>query len=155
MLNFITRLLRHSQQVNREEDSGVHYDQIIDEMQEEAIRQCWILVRRDEEGLRQCSALVDGKMDVSSGKRWRTEEKVSKLLEPELSSEIPVTSSNPRTFRKYNQSRIARQCTVSRRFHVGNGKELRSIVNHGLIPRGVSLRMGRQVMFLHLCESDG
>ena len=28
---FITRLLRHSQQVNREEDAGVHYDQVIDE----------------------------------------------------------------------------------------------------------------------------
>ena len=28
---FIARLLRHSQQVNREEDAGVHYDQIIDE----------------------------------------------------------------------------------------------------------------------------
>ena len=31
--------------------------------------------------------------------------------------------------------------------HVGNGKELWSIVNHGLIPGGVSLRMGRQPVF--------
>ena len=31
-------------------------------------------------------------------------------------------------------------------YHVGNGKELRSIVNHGLIPGGVSLRMGRQAV---------
>ena len=31
--------------------------------------------------------------------------------------------------------------------HVGNGKELWSIVNHGLIPGGVSLRMGRQAVF--------
>ena len=28
---FITRLLRHSQQVYREEDAGVHYDQVIEE----------------------------------------------------------------------------------------------------------------------------
>ena len=28
---FITRLLRHSKQVNREEDGGVHYDQVIDD----------------------------------------------------------------------------------------------------------------------------
>ena len=28
---FITRLLRHSQKVYREEDGGVHYDQVIDE----------------------------------------------------------------------------------------------------------------------------
>ena len=31
--------------------------------------------------------------------------------------------------------------------HVGNGKELRSIVNHGLIPGGVSLRTGRHAVF--------
>ena len=28
---FITRILRHSQKVNREEDAGVHYDQVINE----------------------------------------------------------------------------------------------------------------------------
>ena len=32
-------------------------------------------------------------------------------------------------------------------YHVGNGKELRSIVNHCLIPGGVSLRTGRQAVF--------
>ena len=32
-------------------------------------------------------------------------------------------------------------------YHVGNGKELRSIVNHGLIPGGVSLRTDRQAVF--------
>ena len=53
----------------------------------------------------------------NSGKWWRTEEKVSILREPVLSSEIPVLLSNPRTFRKYDQSCIARQCTVTRRFH--------------------------------------
>ena len=31
---FITRLLRHSQQVNREEDAGVYYDQVVDECNE-------------------------------------------------------------------------------------------------------------------------
>ena len=32
-------------------------------------------------------------------------------------------------------------------YHVGNGKELRSIVNHGLIPGGVSLETGRHAVF--------
>ena len=32
-------------------------------------------------------------------------------------------------------------------YHVGNGKELRSIVNHRLIPGGVSLKTGRQAVF--------
>ena len=31
--------------------------------------------------------------------------------------------------------------------HVGNEKELKSIVNHGLISRGVSLKTGRQAVF--------
>ena len=33
-------------------------------------------------------------------------------------------------------------------YHVGNGKELRSIVNHGLIPRKVSLKTGRHAVFI-------
>ena len=101
----------------------------------------------DEEGLRQCSALVDWKMDISSGKRSRTEEKVSILRKPDLLSEIPVPSSNPRTLRKYYQSCIARQCTVTRRFYRVYLSQLRSLVNHGLIPGGVSLRTGRRAVF--------
>ena len=31
-------------------------------------------------------------------------------------------------------------------YHVGNGKEYRSIVSHGLIPGGVSFRTGRQAV---------
>ena len=46
---------------------------------------------------------------------------------------------------------FARQCIpegfTEYFYHVGNGKELRSIVYHGLIPGGVSLRTGRQVVF--------
>ena len=32
-------------------------------------------------------------------------------------------------------------------YHVGNEKELRSIVKHGLIPGGISLETGRQAVF--------
>ena len=32
-------------------------------------------------------------------------------------------------------------------YHVGDGKELRSMVNHGLIPGGVSLKTGRHAVF--------
>ena len=53
---------------------------------------------------------------ISSGKKWTTKEKVSILLESELASSILVPSSSSRTFRKYYQSCIARQCTVTRRF---------------------------------------
>ena len=94
------------------------------------------------------------KMDISSGERWRTEEKLSILLETDPFSEIPVPSTNPRTFRKYNHSCIARQCTVTRRFYRvlylsrrKTEKELRSIVNHGLISGRVSLKTGRHTVF--------
>ena len=129
-------------------------------MQEKAIRQYWILVRRNEEALRQCSALVDRKMGISSGKRWRTKEKVSVLLESELSSSIPVPSSNPRTFRKYNQSCIVRQCTVIRRFYrvyLPRWKRRRIEVNReSWFDSRRSQSQNRQAScVLHCCDSDG
>ena len=104
-------------------------------MQEKTIRQYWILVRRDEEGLRQCSALVNRQMGISSGERWRTQEKVSILLEsgtikPALQDNVLLPGS-----------------LTEHIFHVVNGKQLRSIENHGLIPGGVSLKTGRQAVF--------
>ena len=84
-------------------------------------------------------------------KRWWTEEKVSILFETNLSRKTPVPSSHsgkaysgnarinpalqdnvllPKDFTKYIQ-------------HVGNGKELRSMVHHGLVPGGFSTKTGR------------
>ena len=119
-------------------------------MQEEIIRRSRILVRRNEEAIRPCSALVNRKMDINSGKRLRTEEKVPILRETESVSEIPVPWSNPRTFSKYNQSCIARQCSVTRRFHRVFSRRKRKrieVVHHGLIPGGVSLKTGRHAVF--------
>ena len=93
-------------------------------------------------------------MDINSVKRWRTEEKVPTLREPELFSEIPVPSSNPRTFRKYKQFCIARQCAITRRFHRTTSETERdSLVNHGLIPGGVSLTAGRHAVFFTVVNS--
>ena len=85
------------------------------------------------------------------------QEKVSMLRESELSSSILVPSSTSRTIRKYN---LALQDNVLLPegftefiYHVGNGKELRSIVNHGLIPGGVSLKTGRQAVFFIIVNS--
>ena len=39
--------------------------------------------------------------------------------------------------------------------HVGNGKELKSMVNHGLIPGGVSLKTGRQAVFFTVVNPMG
>ena len=120
------------------------------------VRRYRILVRWDDAAIRQYSALVNSSMDIRSGKRCRTEEKVSILRDFEFSSEIPVPSSNLRTFRKYNQSCIARRCGFTEYiYHFGNGKELRSTVNHGLIPGGVSPQNRQTSCVLHCCESDG
>ena len=130
-------------------------------MQEKAIRQYRVLVRLDEEALRRCSALVDRKMDISSDKRWRTEENISILLESKLSSSISILSSNPRTFRKYNQSCIARrQCIVTRRFYrVFLPRRKRKRIEVDSEPWFVSRRSqsqnGQTSCVLHYCESDG
>ena len=65
---------------------------------------------------------------------------------------ILVRSSNPRTFRKYNQSCIARQCIVTRRISSiflsrRKRKQFRSTANRGLIAGGVILKTGRQAVF--------
>ena len=91
-------------------------------------------------------------MDITSGKRWRTEEKVPLLREPELFSEIPLLSSNPRTFGNTINPALHDNVLLPEGFteyiyHVGNGIELRPIVNHGLIPEGVSLKTGRHAVF--------
>ena len=72
--------------------------------------------------------------------------------EIELSSIIPVPPSNPWTFRKYNQSCFARECTVTTRFYrICSSRQKRKTIEvnsePGLIPGGVSLRTGRQAEF--------
>ena len=100
------------------------------------------------------------KMDISSDKRWRTKEKVSMLLESELSSSIPVPSSNSRTFWKCNQSCIARQCTVTRRFHRENSsrrkrKRIEVYSESCFHSRRSQSQNGQTSRVLHCCESDG
>ena len=73
-------------------------------MQGSAFRSFKILVRLRKEQIGAGSVLVSGQVDGRSGKRWWTDEKVSNTV---------------RKFTKYI-------------YHVGNGKELRSIVRNGL-----------------------
>ena len=74
-------------------------------------------------------------MDISSGRGWRTEEKVSILLESGTIS--PALQDNVLLTEGFTE------CI----YHVGNGKEFRSTVNHDLIPGGVSLKTGRRAVF--------
>ena len=97
------------------------------------------------------------RMGVSSGKWWRH----SCTFQPKLSRKTPVTSSHPKDIQEvqsilhWQDNVLLPQGFTEFFYHVGNGKELRSIVNHGLIPGRVSLRTGRQAVFLPYCDSDG
>ena len=82
------------------------------------------------------------------------------IVEPEQSLEILVPSSNPRTFRKYNQSCIARKCTVTRRFYqvyLSRRKRKRIVVNSKpwFDSRRSQSQNGQTSCVLHCCESDG
>ena len=99
-------------------------------------------------------------MDISSGRRWRTKEKVSILLESELSSSILVLSSNQGHSGSTINPALQDNVLLPEGFtefiyHVGNGKEWRSIVNHGLNPGGGQSQNRQTSCVLHCCESDG
>ena len=91
-------------------------------------------------------------MDICSGKRWRTKERVSILLNPNNPQKFlylrAIQGHSGSTTNPALQENVLLPKDFTKHiYHVGNGKELRSIVNHGLIPGGVSLRMGRQAVF--------
>ena len=78
----------------------------------------WHHRRVQEEEVRRCFAMVFWRLDINSGKRRRSEEKISKLRESKLSQSILVASINLRTFRRQCcWSYIARQCTVTERIY--------------------------------------
>ena len=70
----ITRLLRHDQSVPRGSDGAIHYSDTHRRVQEEEVRRCF--------------ALVTWRLDINSGKRRRSEEKMSKYcVNPNSSSQ--------------------------------------------------------------------
>ena len=72
-----------------------------------------LLGRMQEEKVRWCFAMVTQRLDIYSGQRRRSQEKVSMLLESKLFQPLPEPQSNSRTFRRQSYwSIIARQCTV-------------------------------------------
>ena len=131
-------------------------------MQEKAIRQYWIINCSDEM-----------KKDFVNAPHWSIEKWISvlakgggqkKRLQCFLNPKYPHQFLYLRAIQGHLGSTInpALQDSVllpegftEKIYHVGNGKELRSTVNHGLIPAAVSLKTGRQGCVHHCCESDG
>ena len=156
MSKLISRLLRHSKQVRREEDGEVHYDQVIEECNK---KQFDNTEPRSDEMLQQFALLRIGhlKMDISSDERWRTKEKIFFCLNPKYPHQFlylrVIQGHSGSTINPALQVNVLlSKCSIEYIYHVGNGKELMSIVNHGLIPGGVSLRTDRQAVFFSIVD---
>ena len=107
---------------------------------------CWRIQQKGKEKSRGCFAMVTQRLDFYSGKRRRSQEKVSILLESWLFEAHFVFQSNPGTFWRY--------CYWSWD-HVGNVSEVHSIIRSGLISGAQSLKRGRQSVFFTNMEPDG
>ena len=153
MSKFITRLLRHSQQVYRQEDGRVHYDQIIDECK-----------TRQSDNTGYWSDEI--KKHFVNAPHWSIEKWISVLTKGGGQKKIFQYCLNPNYPHQFLYVRATQGhsgSTINHAlpednvlspegfteyiYHDGNEKELRSIVNHGLFPGGVSLRTGRQAEF--------
>ena len=147
----ITRLLRHSQQVRRGED-GVHYDQINDEckkkqsddtgywsdemLQHFANAPYWSIGKR-------VSVLTKGGGQKKRSQYYAKSKYSQKFLYLRAIQGHWGSTINPAL---QDNVLLPKGCT-GKIYHVENGKELRSIVNHGLFPGGVSLKTGRHAVF--------
>ena len=148
---FITRLLRHSKQVNREADGAVHYDQVIEECKRKLSDDTGSWSDEMKQQFANVPFWSIDKWKSVLAKGGRTEEKVSILRGTilrnsctfEQSKGIHESTINP----ALQDNVLLPEGFAKYIYHVGNGKELRSIVNHGLIPGGVSLKTGRQAVF--------
>ena len=152
---FITRLLRHSQTVHREDDGAVHHDQVIDECKKKHFdnTEYWS---------------VEMKKDFVNAPHWSIDKWKSVLAKgggQKKRFQYCLNPNYPHQFLYLRASQGHSGSTINPAlqdnvllpegfteniYHVGNGKELRSIVNHGLIPGGVSLKTGRQAVFFTL-----
>ena len=157
---FIARFLRYSHQVDREEDAGVHYDQVIGECKKKL---------SDDTGY----WLDEVKKHFALGPHWSLEKWISVLANGGSQKKRFQCCVNPnyslkflylRAIQGHSGSTInpASQYNVllpggftEYIYHVGNGKELRSIMNHGLIPGGVSLKTGRHAVFFTVVNPMG
>ena len=161
MSQFMTQLLRHKE-VGREEDAGVPESRIVEKCREllSDDSRCW----SDEikEKIEHGSVLVSGQVGRRSVKRWWTEEKVSILFETKLYRKTllyhgaiqghsgKANSGNARINPALQDNVLLPKDFTRKICHVGNGKELRSTVRNGLLPRGFSTKTGRHAVFFHV-----
>ena len=149
---FITRLLRHSKQFRREEDGGVHHDLIIDECKKKFSDDTgyWSDEMKKQFDLAPHWSL--GKWISILAKGGGQKKRFQYCVNPNYSQKfLYLRATHGHSGSKINlalqDNVILPQGFTEFFYHVGNGKELRSIVNHGLIPGGVSLKTSRRAVF--------
>ena len=128
-------------------------------MQGSSVRGFKILVRRSKTRFGDGSLFVSGEVDGRSVKRWWTEEKVSTLFENQNCPEKilyfraiqahlgEAYSGNARINRALHDNVLLPNDFTKYVYHVGNGKEMRSIVRDGLVPGGFSTKTERHAVF--------
>ena len=148
----ITRLLRQSQKVYREEDGGVHYDQVIDVCKKKQF---------DNAGYWS----VEMKKDLANAPHWSIDKWISvlargggqkKRFQYCVNSNYPPKFLYLRAIQGHSEDNaidpalpdnvLLPEGFTEYIYHVGNEKELRSIGNHGLIPGRISLKTGRHAV---------
>ena len=153
---FITRLLRLSQKVQREDDGAVHCDHVIEEC------------KKSFQTIQGIGRTKLSKQQFANIPHWPIDKWISVLAKGGGQKKRfqyclnlnHVPSRNPRTFRKCNQFCMARQCTVTRMFYRENlsrRKRKRIEVNgESWFDSRRSQSQNRQTCcVLHYCVSDG
>ena len=139
------RLLRHDPSIPREDDGAVRCDDLVGEFKVKFVGTlqwtvdawCVSCEKGSKAKFDDTFAMVSWCLDNFPGKKRRTEEEVSILLEPQLFQTLPVFYSNSVTFRRL----------PSYIYHIGNVNDFFSITRSGLIPGGRSLKKDRQSVF--------
>ena len=149
---FIPRLLRYSKQVNREEDGGVHCDQAIDECKKKLSDDTgyW-----SDEMMQQFANALHWPLDkwISDlAKGGGQKKRIQYCVNPNYSQKFlylrAIQGHSGSTINPALQDNVLLpEGFTEKMCHVVNGKELKSTVNHVLLPGGVSLRTGRQAVF--------
>ena len=135
----MTRLPRHDRTVPRESDGAVLFDDVLEECRKKKF------YRASQWPLNDWISIL--------GKRRRSQEKVSTLLESNSSSHflylraIQGHSGDNAIDLELQDTVLLPEGLNEYIYHVGNVSEMESIISSGLIPGGRSLKRGRQFVF--------
>ena len=152
MSKFITRFLRHSQEVYREADAGVHFDQVNDEWKKKQSNDTGYWSDEMKKQFAKAPYWPIGKWMSVLAKGGGQKKKFQYCANPNYPHKFlyfrAIQGHSGSTINLALQDNVLLSESFTEKIYpVGNGKELSSIVNHGLIPGGDSLKTGRQAVF--------